>query len=87
MLQNSTVLHQITALRGSRKDFMPLLRGEQTGEAIAVLRDGVTAVMSEHPIPEEILVTEIDMGGVPATLVTPDVSEPGRVLFYMHAGG
>jgi monoterpene epsilon-lactone hydrolase len=39
------------------------------------------------PAPEGVKFETVDMDGVPAMLVTPEVVEDGRVLFYMHGGG
>ncbi|QRK09643.1 alpha/beta hydrolase [Archangium violaceum] len=39
------------------------------------------------PAPEGVSFAEVDMGGVPGTLVTPEKVEDGRVLFYIHGGG
>jgi monoterpene epsilon-lactone hydrolase len=40
-----------------------------------------------HPLPEDVLVTEVNAGGVPAHwLESPDVSS-ARVLLFLHGGG
>jgi len=39
------------------------------------------------PAPEGVRFETVDMDGVPAMLVTPDVVEDSRALFYMHGGG
>lgn len=87
MAQPDDVLQRINAQRGAKKNFMPLLAGAETGNAVATLRDGVRQIMAEHPVPSGISITEIRMGDVPATLVTPDAVEEGRVVLYMHGGG
>lgn len=39
-----------------------------------------------HPLPEDVIVTDVDAGGVPAHwLVTPGAN-PDRVLLYLHGG-
>jgi epsilon-lactone hydrolase len=51
-------------------------------------RDGyVDRLEALLPAPDGVRFETIDMDGVPAMLVTPDVVEDGRVLFYMHGGG
>ena len=87
MAQHGDVLQRINAQRGARKPFMPLLAGDGTQGAVATLRHGVRQIMAEHPVPDGIAVTQIAMGGVPATLVTPDTLEADRVVLYMHGGG
>jgi len=39
------------------------------------------------PAPEGVSFETVDMDGVPAMLVTPDVVIDGKVLFYIHGGG
>ncbi|MGI4744825.1 MAG: alpha/beta hydrolase [Janthinobacterium lividum] len=46
--------------------------------------DGLEALL---PAPAGVRFETVEMDGVPAMLVTPDVIEDGRVLFYMHGGG
>lgn len=43
-----------------------------------------SAVM--FPVEEDVVVSEIDVGGVPADWVTVDVSEANRVVLYFHGG-
>ena len=86
-LQPGDVLQRINAQRGAKKNFMPLLAGADTQSAVARLRDGVRQIMAEHPVPGGIAITDIGMGGVPATLVTPDTVKGDRVVLYLHGGG
>lgn len=65
--------------------FGPLLRGEPGCWATA--RENYMAALAVHPTPEGVTVTEVDMGGVAGTVVTPDVAVDGRVLLYLHGGG
>ena len=37
--------------------------------------------------PEGVSIEDIDMGGIAATVVSPDVIEGDRVLLYIHGGG
>ena len=40
-----------------------------------------------HPIPDDVLVTEVDAGGVPAHWLAPPGADAGRVLLFLHGGG
>lgn len=65
--------------------FGPLLMGNPGDWAAE--REKYTRVLARHPTPDGVFVTEIDMGGIPATMVTPDDAEEGRILLYIHGGG
>lgn len=39
------------------------------------------------PAPAGVTFEDVDLGGVPTLLITPDTIEDGRALFYMHGGG
>jgi monoterpene epsilon-lactone hydrolase len=40
-----------------------------------------------HPVPGDVLVTEVTAGGVPAHWLTAPGSADGRVLLFLHGGG
>jgi epsilon-lactone hydrolase len=40
-----------------------------------------------HPVPDDVLVTEVTAGGVPAHWLTAPGSGDGRVLLFLHGGG
>jgi monoterpene epsilon-lactone hydrolase len=40
-----------------------------------------------HPLPDEVRVTEVSAGGVPAHWLAAPGADPGRVLLFMHGGG
>ena len=40
-----------------------------------------------HPVPDDVLVTEVSAGGVPAHWLTAPGTDPGRVLVFLHGGG
>jgi len=65
--------------------FGPLLRGEEG--SWEQTRANYLKALAIHPTPDGVWVEEIDMGGIPATVVTPRVVEDGRALLYFHGGG
>lgn len=65
--------------------FGPLLMGKPGDWAAE--RERYAAVLARHPTPDGVSIGEIDMGGIPATMVTPDNAEEGRTLLYIHGGG
>ena len=40
-----------------------------------------------HPVPDDVLVTEVDAGGVPAHWLAAPGAVRGRVLLFLHGGG
>ena len=40
-----------------------------------------------HPVPDDVAVTDVTAGGVPAHWLTAPGSETGRVLLFLHGGG
>jgi acetyl esterase/lipase len=40
-----------------------------------------------HPVPDDVLVTEVTAGGVPAHWLDAPEADTGRVLLFLHGGG
>jgi epsilon-lactone hydrolase len=40
-----------------------------------------------HPLPDDVRVTEVTAGGVPAHWLDAPGTDPGRVLLFLHGGG
>ena len=40
-----------------------------------------------HPVPDDVLVSEVTAGGVPAHWLTAPGTDIGRVLLFLHGGG
>src|SRR6202453_1168380 len=40
-----------------------------------------------HPVPDDVLVSDVTAGGVPAHWLTAPGTDPGRVLLFLHGGG
>jgi monoterpene epsilon-lactone hydrolase len=40
-----------------------------------------------HPVPDDVLVTEVTAGGVPAHWLSAPGADTGRVLMFLHGGG
>jgi acetyl esterase/lipase len=65
--------------------FGPLLRGEPGNWDSA--RENYLRALAVHPTPQGVTIDHVDMGGVAATVVSPEEVEDGRVLLYIHGGG
>lgn len=50
-------------------------------------RAAMEASADLFPAEPDVLASQIDAGGVPADWVSVDVSEPDRVVLYLHGGG
>ena len=86
MTFNPTVIHRLDRWAASLRDLAPVLRGETASVTIDDIRRSYVRTMAEHPTPADMRIEQIDMGGVPATLVTPPEVAGDRVLFYIHGG-
>ena len=40
-----------------------------------------------HPVPDDVLVTDVTAGGVPAHWLAAPGADTGRVLMFLHGGG
>ena len=72
----------IEALRARRK--------ASAGQAPATLEERRAAFTPGdrlHPVPEDVRVTEVTAGGVPAHWLTAPGTDAGRVLLFLHGGG
>jgi epsilon-lactone hydrolase len=85
MAFSSIVQRRIDAWNGASLAFGPLLRGES--DAWSEARKAYVEVLAEHPTPPGVSIEAIDMGGVPATVVSPEKFDGRRVLLYIHGGG
>lgn len=80
-----TVQERIDAWNAASSSFGPLLMG-QAGDWAAE-REKYVNVLAQHPSPNGVSISHIDMAGIAATVVTPEVVEDHRVLLYIHGGG
>jgi monoterpene epsilon-lactone hydrolase len=75
------------------QDAIDVLRDRQQASAsqapptLAERRAGFVPGDRLHPIPDDVLVTEVTAGGVPAHWLTAPGTGTGRVLLFLHGGG
>ena len=86
MAFNDIVTHRLDQWAESLQDLGPVILGENTEVTIDEIRQSYIRKMAEHPTPTDVRIEQVDMGGVPATLVIPEEVEGDRVLFYIHGG-
>jgi acetyl esterase/lipase len=86
MTFNATVTQRLDQWAGSLQDLGPVILGQNTEVTIDEIRRSYIRKMAEHPTPADVRIEQVDMGGVPATLVTPEEVEGDRILFYIHGG-
>ena len=72
----------IEALRGRRK-----AGARQAPATLAQRRAAFVPGDRLHPVPDDVQVTEVSAGGVPAHWLTAPGAGPGRVLLFLHGGG
>lgn len=79
------VQERLDAWNAATVEFGPLLLGEPGDWAAA--RKTYLGALAAHPTPEGVTIDKVDMGGIPATLVSPEGAEVDRVMLYIHGDG
>jgi epsilon-lactone hydrolase len=75
------------------RDVIDLIRGQQKAGAsqapttLEQRRAAFTPAGRLHPIPDDVQVSEVIAGGVPAHWLAAPGTDTGRVLLFMHGGG
>ncbi|MGO9960093.1 MAG: alpha/beta hydrolase [Solirubrobacteraceae bacterium] len=75
------------------QDVIEVLRNRQKASAVRSaptleqLRATFTPGARLHPIPDDVLVSKVSAGGVPAQWLTAPGADAGRVLLFLHGGG
>jgi monoterpene epsilon-lactone hydrolase len=59
----------------------------QAPPALQELRAGFAPAGRVHPVPDDVRVTEVTAGGVPAHWLAAPGTDAGRVLLFLHGGG
>jgi epsilon-lactone hydrolase len=72
----------IDAFRDQRK-----ASADQAPPTLDELRAGFAPAGRLHPVPEDVRVTEVNAGGVPAHWLAAPGADDGRVLLFLHGGG
>jgi monoterpene epsilon-lactone hydrolase len=61
--------------------------GSQAPPTLEERRAGFAPAGRLHPAPDDVRVTEVTAGGVPAHWLTAPGADTGRVLLFLHGGG
>lgn len=75
------------------QDVIDALRDQQKASAsqapptLEQLRADFAPAGRLHPVPDDVLVTEVTAGGVPAHWLAAPGADTGRVLLFLHGGG
>jgi monoterpene epsilon-lactone hydrolase len=72
----------IDAIRARQK-----ASASQPSPTLEELRAAFTPGDRLHPVPDDVLVSEVTAGGVPAHWLTAPGADTGRVLLFLHGGG
>jgi epsilon-lactone hydrolase len=62
-------------------------RAGQAPPTLAERRATFTPGGRPHPVPDDVRVTDVTAGGVPAHWLDAPGTDPGRVLLFLHGGG
>jgi epsilon-lactone hydrolase len=75
------------------QDVIDTLRGQQKAAAsqpsptLEQLRAAFAPAGRLHPLPDDVVVTDVNAGGVPAHWLAAPGADTGRVLLFLHNGG
>jgi epsilon-lactone hydrolase len=74
------------------QDVIDFLRDQQQAAAgqappLAELRANFAPGGHPHPVPDDVVVTDVSAGGVPAHWLDAPGTDAGRVLLFLHGGG
>lgn len=83
---NTEVKAAVQTLANSLSDLVPVLKGIDTTTKMSDIRDAYAKMLGQNQPPAGVRFEAVDMGGVPATLVTPDELKTDAVLMYIHGG-
>ncbi|MDP3747396.1 MAG: alpha/beta hydrolase [Phenylobacterium sp.] len=84
---NEIALERLEGWKTAAMEFAPLLMGEPFDTPLAELRRRYDQELARNLPPEGVSIAQVDMGGVPGTLVTPEGVKGDRALLYLHGGG
>ena len=83
---NIEVKAAVQTWANSLSDLVPVLKGIDTTTKMSDIRDAYAKMLGQNLPPAGVGFEAVDMGGVPATLVTPDELKTDAVLMYIHGG-
>lgn len=83
---NTEVKAAVQTWANSLSDLVPVLKGTDTTTQMSDIRDAYAKMLGQNQPPAGVRFEAVDMGGVPATLVTPDELKTDAVLMYIHGG-
>ena len=81
------MLQRLEDWKQAAMQLAPLLLGQTPERPLADIRADYNRELARNRPPAGVTSEDVDMGGVPGMLVTPDNARGGRVLFYIHGGG
>jgi len=83
---NTEVKAAVQTWANSLSDLVPVLKGTDTTTRMSDIRDAYAKMLGQNQPPAGVRFETVNMGGVPATLVTPDELKTDAVLMYIHGG-
>ena len=83
---NIEVKAAVQTWANSLSDLVPVLKGIDTTTKMSDIRNAYAKMLGQNQPPAGVRFEAVDMGGVPATLVTPDELKTDAVLMYIHGG-
>lgn len=69
------------------QQILDMLKSAPRAENPTVLEQRARMEAFARPVPDDVTVTEVDAGGVPAEWISADGHDPQRTILYLHGGG
>ena len=83
---NTEVKAAVQTWANSLSDLVPVLKGIDTTTKMSDIRDAYAKMLGQNQPPAGVRFETVNMGGVAATLATPDELKTDAVLMYIHGG-
>jgi acetyl esterase/lipase len=86
MMMNEQLTYAMSGWADSLVNLVPVLSGSDETASMAQVRASYTTFQAQQKPPQGVRFEAVNMGGVPATLVLPEVQDSDLVLVYVHGG-
>lgn len=86
MRNDDMVAERLKDWGDSLAQLIPILEGDPATQTLDELRDNYVTMLKGHPVPENLIVEQADLGGVLGTIIMPPEVIEGRTLVYFHGG-
>lgn len=83
---NPQTKQAVKAWSESLAGLAPVITGADVTTPMSEIRAAYTRMLAKNQAPADVSFSDVDMGGVPGTLVTPATIKTDAVVMYIHGG-